>query len=132
VAFYTNYTGVPQPLTELSLLVVPGKHGSSCGWGLLLFSDQRFLVHDVRPYPTLARRPPARHPIPIHPPQPSRGSVSRRDRDVWERAHMCGGAHRLRLSESDVKAPRCTALRARVLAEGAAASALRDSKLRPG
>ena len=48
VTFYTNLTGVQQPLSELSALVVPGKEGSSAGWGLLLFDEKQFIVNEVR------------------------------------------------------------------------------------
>jgi len=124
VAFYTNYTGVPQPLTELSLLVVPGKHGSSCGWGLLLFSDQRFLVHDVRP--TLARRPPAQNP-----PRLSRRGMPRWDRSTSKHAHTRGGMRWPHLQSSDVNsaAVHCTAS---AHAGWRRASARWDSKLHFG
>lgn len=49
VTFYTNLTGVQQPLSELSALVVPGKEGSSAGWGLLLFDEKQFIVNEARP-----------------------------------------------------------------------------------
>ena len=48
VTFYTNLTGVQQPLGELDALVVPGKEGSSAGWGLLLFDEKQFLVNEAR------------------------------------------------------------------------------------
>lgn len=48
VVFYTNFTGVKQPLDEISFLVVPGMTGSAAGWGLLLVDEKQFLVRDVR------------------------------------------------------------------------------------
>jgi len=46
--FYTNWTGVPQPLKKFDLVGVPGKGGAMENWGLLLFDEYRFLWNDVR------------------------------------------------------------------------------------
>lgn len=45
--FYTQWTGVVQPLKVFNLVAVPGKKGSMENWGLLMFDEDRFLLHTV-------------------------------------------------------------------------------------
>ena len=48
LAFYTEWTGVTQPLRKFDLVAVPGKGGAMENWGLLQFDEDRFLVNNVR------------------------------------------------------------------------------------
>ena len=45
--FYTNWTGVQQPLTKFDYVAVPGKGGAMENWGLLQFDERRMLVDPV-------------------------------------------------------------------------------------
>lgn len=47
LAFYTEYTGIAQPLKKFDLVAIPGKSGAMENWGLLLFDETRFLVNNV-------------------------------------------------------------------------------------
>jgi aminopeptidase N len=46
--FYHSWTLVAQPLKTFNLVAVPGKTGAMENWGLLMFDQDRFLVHPVR------------------------------------------------------------------------------------
>ena len=45
--FYTEWTGIIQPLEKFDLVAVPGKGGAMENWGLLLFDEDRFLVNNA-------------------------------------------------------------------------------------
>ena len=54
--FYTNWTGVHQPLTKFDYVAVPGKAGAMENWGLLQFDERRMLVDPVRAMSCLGLR----------------------------------------------------------------------------
>lgn len=45
--FYSQWTGIVQPIKVFNLVAVPGKKGSMENWGLLMFDEDRFLLHTV-------------------------------------------------------------------------------------